>query len=131
MPSYNNFKKKQLSNINSEYYIDKENFLRLNKFINKNILGNKCCLCVYKKKPNNYYTLNGKRQSLHRLLYINLVSPLNRQNYLIKECDTLKCCNPFHYKMKTYKIKQNIYTINKDDLIPKLNKNGEIILKFQ
>lgn len=123
------FKKLQIDNINPKYYIDNNMFKKLNDNI-YNFLSNDCYFCIYKDKINSYLTIKGYRYSIHRLLYINLIGPLNDHNYLVNTCSNNKCANPYHYALKTYKNNNKIKMISRDKLIPNLNKNGEIILKF-
>lgn len=70
-----------------------------------------CCLwCAYVsnlRRPHKgvsvQFFFNGKKQSLHRLLFINYVSSsLNHNSYLKRKCPNCSCVNVNHYYSVPY-----------------------------
>lgn len=89
---------------------------RICKHIDGNIFNNtKCCLWTgYITNVNNVnkgvyinFFFRKKKVALHRLLYINFVDDLNKNEYLKFNCaNGGKCCNIHHIKKYEYNIKE-------------------------
>jgi hypothetical protein len=112
---------------------------RISKYLSKGIFDNECSLWSgyittikndEKKSYINFY-YNGKKYSLHRLLYINYVGMIEDSEYIKFNCiNKGKCCNINHfYKIKTDTeiIDQNKEEIN---IIEKKEKIEDIIVNF-
>lgn len=113
--------KNQKKNCVSDYKLTLSDLKRISNNLDKNIFDSKEC-CIWKgyitnennnkraKYINFYY--NHKKIALHRLLYINFVDNLEKNEYIKYECSNKgKCCNIHHFK----KISKNKKKINKLD----------------
>ena len=132
---------KQIAKCNSEYKLTLSDIKRISNNIESSIFNNKNC-CIWKgyitnennnkraKYINFYY--NHKKIALHRLLYINYVGNLKKNEYIKYTCKNKgKCCNINHIKKiskKHKKIDNNIKnntTKNNDNKNNKNNKNND------
>ena len=112
---------------------------RISKYLSKSIFDNECSLWSGyittiknddKKSYINFY-YNGKKYSLHRLLYINYIGMIEDSEYIKFNCvNKGKCCNINHfYKIKTDN--ENIVETKEQDKIIENNENKEdIIVNF-
>lgn len=111
---------------------------RISKYLSKGIFDDTCSLWSGyitmiknddKKSYINFY-YNGKKYSLHRLLYINYIGNLEDSEYIKFNCANKgKCCNINHfYKIKMDdNIQDDTNKINVDD---KLDSINNIVVKF-
>jgi hypothetical protein len=99
----NTFITNQLPDIEEQYKLKLKDFQKIARNINSNIFDKgKCTLwngvLCNKDKPHkgvyiNYY-FNRKKTTLHRLLFINFVGPLDDKEYLKFKCiNKGQCCN--------------------------------------
>ena len=96
--------KKQLKNINDELKLNYNDLKRLSLKIEKSIFDKEEC-CLLKNNDNNInFYLNKKKVSLHRLLYINFIGPLDKKTYIKTTCKNIKIC----YNINHFIIKNNI-----------------------
>ena len=108
--------KKQIPDVSSKKKLNLSDINRICKNLNKSIFGNRCSLWrgyIKKLKNNkdkyiNFY-FQGKKCALHRLLYLNYIGSLERNEYLKYNCENKGlCCNVNHYeKVVKSKTKQN------------------------
>ena len=108
--------KKQIPDVSSKKKLNLSDINRICKNLNKSIFGNSCSLWrgyITKLKNNkdkyiNFY-FQGKKCALHRLLYLNYIGSLERNEYLKYNCENKGlCCNVNHYeKVVKSKTKQN------------------------
>lgn len=117
----------QISNIDTENKLYLSDMQRLSKNINDSIFDkNNCCLWngTKIKKNNNkgYYInfyFNKKKMSLHRILYINFIGNLNKNEYLkFTCCNKGLCCNINHIT----KIKKKENKLQKSESLITLKK---------
>ena len=106
----------QLPNIDDMYKLKHKDFIKISKNIDIDIFQHNQCtiwngvLCN-KDKPKkgiyiNYY-FNKKKTTLHRLLYINFLGPLDDSEYLKFKCvNKGYCCNI--NCLEKAKIKKNV-----------------------
>ena len=121
-------------NVDNKLYL--KDMQRISQNINSSIFGDKCCIWQGKKnqKPNNkgYYInffFNKKKMSLHRILYINYVGELNKNEYLKGTCPNNGiCCNINHYSKKN---NNNICNIIEEPIlsIKKIPSNGNLLIE--
>jgi len=106
-------KTKQLKKINDNKLLKDSDLLRIIKYTDNSIFGNKCSLwngyiTNNKSKYINFY-FNGCKIALHRLLYLNFIGNLHDNIYLSYTCENPGvCCNINHFGIKKNKIKNNI-----------------------
>lgn len=115
---------------------------RIAKYLNNSLFDKeKCCIWngyitntsnVSKGIYINFY-FRGKKNALHRLLYINYVDDLKPDEYIKYSCNNKgKCCNINHlvkykYIDNAYAQKKNIKSVdnikNEDEIMPDDNNN--------
>lgn len=138
----NELLQRQLKNVPYDRKLRYNDLKRLSKYIDVTIFDeNKCSLWNgYITNINNAskgiyinFYFKGKKAALHRLLYVNFVSPLTDDEYLKFSCDNKgKCCNVTHLrKFKYIKNTQNEIAeenkkedIKNEDVKPIIKKKG-------
>ncbi len=131
----------QVKNIPCNQRLQYDDLKRITKYIDSSIFDeNLCCLWtgyITNAKSNNKGTyinfyFRKKKVALHRLLYINYIGSLSKDEYLKFSCDNKgKCCNIHHMnkfryqkvtedtpvkEKKTRVVKtQNVHIVRKDD----------------
>lgn len=142
----------QLKKIQGNQRLQYDDLKRITKYIDSSIFDRShCCLWTgYITNANsnnkgtyiNFYFMN-KKVALHRLLYINYIGPLNKDEYLKFSCDNKgRCCNIYHMnkfryqktnedtKVKEKRIKEvkskNIQIVHKEDK----NNMDKLIINF-
>jgi len=114
---------KQLPTIVLSNKLTYSDICRISNFIDTSIFSENDC-CLWKgyitnpsKRPSILFFFNKKKTSLHRLLYINFVGPLDSNSYLRFICSNkgrcccIYCMKKFDYivrKIKNNNINQNI-----------------------
>lgn len=104
----NDHLKKQRSNCPDNLKIDKKTINRILKLCNNgDIFGNMCVLWNGYVNRSNELPLYFKKtkKNLIRLLYINFVDDLKKNQYLKRICGTKKCICLNHYEVKKKKPK--------------------------
>ena len=95
----------QKSNVNSEKKLNLSDINRICKNLSASIFGDKCCIWKgyitklknSKDKYINFY-FKGKKTALHRLLFINYIGELEKNEYLKYTCENKGiCCNINHF----------------------------------
>jgi len=129
----NELLKKQIKTVPTDKKFRYNDLKRLCKYIKTSIFDENICTLWdgYITNVNNAskgvyinFYFKGKKNALHRLLYINFVGNLLNNEYLKFSCQNKgKCCNIKHLKKFTYvknksqsKNKQNEIIINSDIL---------------
>lgn len=108
----------QLSNVPENNKLGYNDMKRLAKYLPNSIFEDKCCLWTgTNNKYINFY-LNGRKISLHRLLYINYSDSLSDDEYLKFSCNNINtcCCIRHLIKIKyknSIKVNDNKTTNNK------------------
>ena len=130
--------KNQLKNIKPEYKLNNSDLNRISKNLNDDIFSNKCCLWQgyitnnnnNRAKYINFY-FNKKKIALHRLLYINYVGDLKKNEYIKFSCENKgKCCNLNHIKKVDKKKNNNTKIKNNKKEIKNIVKKKSNIVSF-
>ena len=108
---------------NNEYKLGDSDLIRISKYIDDTIFGDKCVIWQgfvtdHKVKYINFY-FNKKKLALHRILYNNFIGILDKNQYLEFTCPNKGvCCCLKHVKIKNRNIKyKNIKNLNKKEHI--------------
>lgn len=105
--------KNQRKNISVDKKLSYNDLKRISKYLQASIFLEECSMwngyvTVIKNDEKNSYInfyFNGKKNALHRLLYINFIGDLADSEYIKFKCiNKGKCCNIHHF-----------YKINKDN----------------
>lgn len=128
--------KNQRKNINVDNKLYLKDMQRISQNINSSIFEDKCSIWQGKKnqKVNNkgYYInffFNKKKMSLHRILYINYIGELNKNEYLKFTCPNNGiCCNINHYSKKNNNLCSVIIEEPKLS-IKKIPSNGNLLIE--
>ena len=105
--------KKQKKDILSEKKLSYSDLKRISKYLTNSIFGDECSLwngyiTIIKNDDKNSYInfyYNGKKYSIHRLLYINFIGILSDTEYIKFKCSNKgKCCNINHF----YKLNEDV-----------------------
>lgn len=136
---------KQRKDCDNNYKLTLSDLKRISNNLDKSIFDSKKC-CIWKgyitnennnkraKYINFYY--NHKKIALHRLLYINFVDNLEKNEYIKYECcNKGKCCNIHHFKKisknknknKINKIDKKISNKNVEKSNNNINDNNNIV----
>jgi len=114
-------REKQLNNICNNKKLKDKDMKRIIKYTDNCIFGEECSLwkgyITNNKSTYINFFFNGKKNALHRILYLNFIGNLYENSYLSYSCSNSgKCCNINHIK-----IKKNCNIINN---IKKNNNNS-------
>jgi hypothetical protein len=105
--------KNQRKNISVDKKLSYNDLKRISKYLQASVFLEECSMwngyvTVIKNDEKNSYInfyFNGKKNALHRLLYINFIGELGDSEYIKFKCiNKGKCCNIHHF-----------YKINKDN----------------
>jgi hypothetical protein len=107
----------QLKNVDPAYRLQYDDLIRITKYIDNNIFYNECAL--WKGYITNYnldgkgnyinFYFRKKKMALHRILYMNFIGTINKDEYLKYNCENRgKCCNLNHMKKYKYQFKDEI-----------------------
>lgn len=108
---------KQLPNISIDNKLQYSDLRRICKYINNSIFDENIC-CIWNGYITNLNNNNKgtyinfyfkrKKVALHRILYINFVGDLSKNEYIKFTCvNKGKCCNVKHLKKFTYEKRVN------------------------
>lgn len=124
---------KQLKTIPVNRRLLQKDMMRITKYINSSVFGEKCCVWegyitnsenVKKGTYINFFFRN-KKVALHRLLYENYVGELGDDHYLKFSCDNEQlrgsCCNVLHM----IKYKYNFNTEDEETKKPETVKSND------
>ena len=130
--------KKQRKDINGNKKLLYNDIKRISKYLNKSIFNEECSLWNgyvtvikndLKKSYINFY-FNGKKYSLHRLLYLNYIGNLDDSEYIKFSCENKgKCCNINHF-YKNNKENDNIVNNEIKEIKEKPIEIKDIIVGF-
>ena len=137
---------KQLKNVNISKKLNYNDIKRISKFISSSIFDDtKCSLWngyITNEKNQtkgtyiNFY-FNKKKIALHRLLYINYINDIDKNDYIKFCCNNKgKCCNIHHMKKYCYnKLINNNDNIKNNDKINDVNisinmDKNKLIIEF-
>lgn len=96
----------QRKNIPVDKKLTYNDLKRLSKYLNNSIFGDSCSLwsgyvTIIKNEEKNSYInfyFNGKKNSLHRILYTNYIGDIQESEYIKSSCANKgKCCNVNHF----------------------------------
>jgi hypothetical protein len=124
--------KNQIKNINKEFKLSNADLIRISNNIDQDIFKENCCIWKgYITNNNNdrakyiNFYFNKKKIALHRLLYINFVGELNKNEYIKYTCNNKgKCCNINHIKKVNKEKKQKTKKLNKKDITKDIKKSN-------
>ena len=130
---------KQRKDVPTENKLYLPDIKRVCKNIDKDIFGDECCLWngyitnVNKKYKGTYinFYFKHKKVALHRLLYINYIDDLGKDEYLKFTCPNKgSCCNVNHLKKFKYNRKKKITEKKKENvkIIKNENENKLLII---
>lgn len=125
----------QQKKIPSDSRLQYDDLKRITKYIDTSVFDNtECCIwhgyITNDKSTNkgtyiNFY-FRGKKVALHRLLYVNYIGSLEKDEYLKFTCDNKgKCCNIHHMKKFKYRKKIETDEIPTKNMIKQEIKNNE------
>lgn len=125
----------QLKLVPLNFRLQYDDIKRISKYINSSIFNeNTCCIwsgyITNSKSENkgtyiNFY-FRKKKVALHRLLYVNYIGVLNKDEYLKFTCENKgKCCNIYH--MNKFKYQHQNTPVLKEK-IQKVIKNKAITI---
>jgi hypothetical protein len=124
--------KNQRDNVPEEYKLYWKDMKRVLKHIDLSIFDKNCCCWKgYITYNKNYYVnfyLHGKKLCLHRILYINYVDNLHKNEYLTFDCDSIGCLSLKCMFKKNKKYCDKIVTPKKYN--KKCNKKKSISVVF-
>ena len=113
--------KKQLKNIDDERKLSYNDLKRISLKMEKSIFDKEeCCMLIKNDTNNMNFYFNKKKISLHRLLYINFIGPLEKKRYIKTKCKNNKTC----YNINHFIIKDNkniIVNVNLNNIDNKKN----------
>ena len=139
----------QNDDIDNDKKLDVKSLQRISRNVESSLFGNDCVFwqgyITYIQSTDVHYInffFNGKKHALHRLLYLNFIGNLKKNEYLKYKCDNKgKCCNINHIlkinsKKKSLEKDENEKKININDnkntieLISDKKKNDKLIIIF-
>ena len=129
--------KKQISDVNHDKKLNLSDINRICKNLSDSIFGTECSLWrgyVTKLKNNkdkyiNFY-FKGKKCALHRLLYLNYIGKLEKNEYLKYSCENKGlCCNINHYEKVAKPNSKKYLDSTKNSLVK--NKSNKIDNKVE
>lgn len=110
------FMSRQLPDIPKNKLLQYQDFKRITKYIDKSIFNIDTC-CIWKGYVTNLKTSKGiyinffyrnKKIALHRLLYINFIGSLKKDEYIKFTCHNKgHCCSIYHMQKRQFKIDPN------------------------
>jgi len=94
----------QIDDVDNEKKLDVKSLQRISRNVEDSLFGDKCVFwqgyITYIQSTDVHYInffFNGKKHALHRLLYLNFIGNLEKNEYLKYKCDNKgKCCNINH-----------------------------------
>ena len=115
----------QIDNIDNDKKLDVKSLQRISRNVENSLFSDSCVFwqgyITYIQKTDVHYInffFNGKKHALHRLLYLNFIGDLKKNEYLKYKCDNKgKCCNINHI----LKINSKKKSLEKDEIIKKDN----------
>jgi hypothetical protein len=126
----------QKQNIENEKKLDVKSLQRISRNVEGSLFEDKCILwqgyITYISSTDVHYInffFNGKKHALHRLLYLNFIGDVKKNEYLKYTCNNKgKCCNINHIikinSKKTLDLENSINEISIEDS-EKNNKESE------
>ena len=95
---------KQLQDVENEKKLDVKSLQRISRNVEGSLFGDKCVIwqgyITYISSTDVHYInffFNGKKHALHRLLYLNYMGDVKKNEYLKYTCPNKgKCCNINH-----------------------------------
>ena len=124
----------QIDDIDNKKKLDVRSLQRISRNIDNSIFGDKCVIwqgyITYIESTNVHYInffFDGKKQALHRLLYLNFIGDVKANEYLKYNCNNKgKCCNVNHiYKINSKKT----LDFEKNKLEDKYLENNNILVE--
>ena len=108
--------------------LDVKSLQRISRNVENSLFSNECVFwqgyITYIQSTDVHYInffFNGKKHALHRLLYLNFIGDLKKNEYLKYKCDNKgKCCNINHI----LKINSKKKSLEKDENEKKININN-------
>jgi hypothetical protein len=115
----------QIENIDNDKKLDVKSLQRISRNVEDSLFSDNCVFwqgyITYIQRTDVHYInffFNGKKHALHRLLYLNFIGDLKKNEYLKYKCDNKgKCCNINHI----LKINSKKKSLEKDEIIKKDN----------
>jgi hypothetical protein len=137
----------QIEDVDNDKKLDVKSLQRISRNVENSLFSNECVFwqgyITYIQSTDVHYInffFNGKKHALHRLLYLNFIGDLKKNEYLKYKCDNKgKCCNINHIlkinskkSLEKEKIdkKENISNKNSIELISETENNDKLIIIF-
>ena len=119
----------QIDNIDNNKKLDVKSLQRISRNVENSLFSNECVFwqgyITYIQSTDVHYInffFNGKKQALHRLLYLNFIGDLKKNEYLKYKCENKgKCCNINHI----LKINSKNKSLEKDQIEKKIDSNNK------
>jgi len=128
----------QKQDIENEKKLDVKSLQRISRNVEGSLFGDKCIIwqgyITYISSTDVHYInffFKGKKHALHRLLYVNFIGDVKKNEYLKYTCDNKgKCCNINHImKINSKKTLELENSINESNIEENENKSDEPIKK--
>jgi hypothetical protein len=119
----------QIENIDNNKKLDVKSLQRISRNVENSLFSNECVFwqgyITYIQSTDVHYInffFNGKKHALHRLLYLNFIGDLKKNEYLKYKCENKgKCCNINHI----LKINSKNKSLEKDQIEKKIDSNNK------
>ena len=119
----------QNDDIDNDKKLDVKSLQRISRNVETSLFGNDCVFwqgyITYIQSTDVHYInffFNGKKHALHRLLYLNFIGDLKKNEYLKYKCENKgKCCNINHI----LKINSKNKSLEKDQIEKKIDSNNK------
>ena len=119
----------QNENIDNNKKLDVKSLQRISRNVENSLFSNECVFwqgyITYIQSTDVHYInffFNGKKHALHRLLYLNYIGDLKKNEYLKYKCENKgKCCNINHI----LKINSKNKSLEKDQIEKKIDSNNK------
>ena len=137
----------QIDDIDNDKKLDVKSLQRISRNVENSLFSNECVFwqgyITYIQSTDVHYInffFNGKKHALHRLLYLNFIGNLKKNEYLKYKCDNKgKCCNINHIlKINSKKSlekdiiekKEKVENKNSIELVKDNQNNDKLIIIF-
>ncbi len=137
----------QNDDIDNDKKLDVKSLQRISRNVETSLFGNDCVFwqgyITYIQSTDVHYInffFNGKKHALHRLLYLNFIGDLKKNEYLKYKCDNKgKCCNINHIlkinskkslEKDIIKKKEKVENKNSIELVKDNQNNDKLIIIF-
>lgn len=128
----------QKQDVENDKKLDVKSLQRISRNVEGSLFGDKCIIwqgyITYISSTDVHYInffFNGKKHALHRLLYLNYIGDVKKNEYLKYTCPNKgKCCNINHIikinSKKTLELKDSCQSATEENNTDNNNENNKI-----